>query len=91
MDVEDGAIMIGRDTIYLIAHPHGFVTTLPVDGESGTTSLLGVTQDQKKCKMYKFEDLDKGHFISVINKDMTFAIAYKPKGGVVQMGWEIAL
>ena len=79
--------MIGRDNIYLCAFSHGFVTTIPVDGQPGVPPPLGVTKDKKGSQKYKFEDLEKGRFIS--DQEKPCAISYYQEGGVLQVGWEI--
>ncbi|KAJ7236568.1 hypothetical protein B0H12DRAFT_1238456 [Mycena haematopus] len=87
-DLHEGSIMVSSDQITLIVQYHGFVVPRTTFRLSGS-AILKVTSSPAGAFKFKFEDLDKGRFVSV--KDgLSNVVCYVPGGGGV-VGWELAL
>lgn len=86
--MDDGVIMIGADSITLVVQHHGFVVPHTPNAQSGA-EVLGVTTTQSEAFKFKFDDLEKGHFV-LGGETLPCMLCYMPQGGV-SSGWELAL
>ena len=82
--MQDGAIMIGSDDVYLVAQHHGFV----VPNDSSVAHILGVKGEQSQAFKFKFKDLKEGKFIPG-TETIPSPLCYIPQGGA-GTGWVLA-